>query len=151
MRKSCYRDYATDAFRFWAREGGSKKYKDRVWNEALKRQQERETSATTGISKPTESAVMKAEAELDKHLAELADLEAVEFAMAALEALMGYAAVKALKIVYMTAPDLDIKRGDIHARVHAAELSIPASERSIYYWLTKARTLFAEKRGLRLR
>jgi hypothetical protein len=150
MRKSHYRDYATEAFRFWAREGGSKKYKERVWNDALKRQQEREESATAGISCPTESAVIKAEAELDKHGAELADLDAVEFAMIALEATKGWDAVKALKVVYMTAPELSIERGDIHTRAVAASLDLHASEATIYRWLASARTLFAEKRGLRM-
>ena len=150
MRKSHYRDYATEAFRFYAREGGSQKYTQRVWNEALTRQQEREVNINTGISCPTESAVIRAEAELDKHVAELADLEAVEFAMTALEATRGRSAVRTLKIVYMTAPDLDINRGDIQDRVHHAEINIPASERTIYNWLGDARKLFAEKRGLRM-
>lgn len=150
MQKSHYRDYATEAFRFYAREGGSRKYTQRVWNEALKRQQEREANVNTGASSPTESAVIRAEAELDKHAAEIADLDAVEFALTALEVTKGYAAVKALKIVYMTAPDLSIEHGDICKRTVAASLDLHASERTIYRWLTAARILFAEKRGLRL-
>ena len=150
MQKSHYRDYATEAFRFYAREGSSRKYKQRVWNEALKRQQEREANINTGISCPTESAVIRAEAELDKHVAELADLEAVEFVMTALEITKGYAAVKALKVVYMTAPDLSIIPGDISTRTVAASLDLHTGTATIYRWLAEARRLFAEKRGLRL-
>jgi hypothetical protein len=151
MYKSHFRDYATEAFRFYAREGSVKKYKQKVLNEIIKRQKEREEKVTTGLVDSTGMAAIHAEEELELRSAELADLEAVEYAMMVLELTKGTEAVKALRIVYMTAPELDIKRGDIHTRVHAAESGIPASERSIYYWLSEGRRLFAEKRGLRLR
>lgn len=39
--------------------------------------------------------------------------------------------------VYFTEPEVDVD--DIKTKVHIAELFIPASQRSIYYWLRQAR------------
>jgi len=40
-------------------------------------------------------------------------------------------------------------KGELHDRVIQAVIHIPASERSIYYYLKKARNIFAYERGLR--
>jgi len=148
MKKAHYRDYATEAFRFWARKGPAEKYRQSLWNEALERHERLERS--TGISAPSEAAIMRAEQAVKDAEAELKDMDAVEFALEALEKLRGRAAIKAIQMVYLKDPNRDIQKGEIEDRVHEAEISIPASERTIYRYLSLARRLFAEKRGLRM-
>lgn len=149
MRKSHYRDYATEAFRFLARERSSKEYAQRIWNEELERQKKYET-ISGGISAPTESAVLRAETAVKLAAAALADLEAAEFALHAVEAMRCSAAADAVRMVYMVNPDDEIKRGEIEERVIMATIQIPAGRTTVYRWLSLARDLFAEKRGLRM-
>lgn len=148
MRKTHYRDYATEAFRFLAREGSSQAYKNRIWNEALARATERQEGGD-GISAPTEAAITRAEAALQSAAAEVLDLEAAEWAALALRGIRGRDAEKALHAVYMADPDRELARGEIHDRVVAAAVDTPAGEKTIYRWLGLARDLFAERRGLR--
>lgn len=146
MLKSHYRDYATAAFRLLAREGSADRYRNRVYNTALARRGD----GGTGLGSPTEAAIMRAEQAVYDAVATIADLEAAEYAVAALEARYGYAARRALYMVYMAYADRELVRGEISERIHKAELEIPASERAIYKWLGYARRCFAEKRGLRI-
>lgn len=148
MKKEPYRDYATEAFRFLALEGSSPKYKQKIWNEAIEEQRKAEISGT-GISCPTEAAIMRADEAIFRAEAEISDLEAAEFARDTLEKMCGIDAVRSLKTVYMTDPDKPITRGEIEDRVHKSVLSFHASERTIYRWLAIAREEFAKKRGLR--
>jgi hypothetical protein len=149
MKKNHIRDYATEAFRFYARTGSSAKHKQKIWDEAIAAQRKRDGSGTGGS--PTEAAITYAEARVADAQAELADLEAAEKTLIILEnSYSGYDMVKALRMVYMADPDKDIERGDIQERTHRAELIIPASERSIYGWLSKARYIFTQERGLRV-
>lgn len=149
MRKSHIRDYATAAFQFYACVGGSEKYKARIWEKAVRDQHKLE--GRSGISKPSEAAIMRAERELERVSAEISDLESVERTIHILEnRINGNDIIKALKMVYMVEPQRDPERGEISERVHKAEIQIPASERSIYGWLSKARRLFAQARGMRL-
>ena len=148
MRKSHIRDYATAAFQFYACVGGSEKYKNKIWERAVRDQHKQEGRG--GISKPSEAAIMRAEKELEKVTAEISDLEAVELTILILENMIGgHNIIKVLKMVYMTEPQRDPERGEISKRVHKAELNIPASEKTIYRWLSTARRIFAEVRGLR--
>lgn len=146
MRKTHYRDYATEAFRLLAREGSAALYRQKVYNTALARRGE----AGSGIGSPTEAAVIRAEQAVYEAEATIRDLEAAEAAVNVLECKYGVAAVKALKRVYMAEADRDIKRGEISERVNKAIMNIPASEESIYRWLRFARTSFAKNRGLRI-
>ena len=146
MLKSHYRDYATAAFRLLAREGSADRYRAKIYNAALARRGE----GGTGLGSPTEAAIMRAEQAVYDAVATIADLEAAEYAVAALEARYGYAARRALYIVYMAYADRELVKGEISDRIHRAELEIPASEKTLYRWLAYARRCFAEKRGLRL-
>lgn len=150
MRKSHYRDYATEAFRFLAREGSAAAYCDRIWNDALERQRRREAGRFDGISAPTEAAVARAEQALYDAHASIADLEAAEWSLQTLEKMRGRHAVTAVKTVYMLTPDHPLERGEIQARVAAASIGIPADPATIYRWLALARDMFAEHRGLRI-
>jgi hypothetical protein len=146
MLKSHYRDYATAAFRLLAREGSADRYRAKIYNAALARRGE----GGTGLGSPTEAAIMRAEQAVYDTVATIADLEAAEYAVAALEARYGYAARRALYMVYMAYADRELVKGEISDRIHRAELEIPASEKTLYRWLAYARRCFAEKRGLRL-
>lgn len=168
MKKSHYRDYATAAFRFWAATpGGSEAYKKKIWEDAVLAQHKEE--GRTGISNPSEAAVMRAEKELEKKVSEIKDLDAVEKTIHQIECMLsergpiyspeayhykehsdGSGIIKALKIVYMAEPEREPRRGEIIERVHKAEIDIPASEPTIYRWLRMACQLFGEARGLRM-
>lgn len=147
--KNHIRDYATEAFRFYARNGKSvEKYKKKIYDEAL---QELSQVKGSGISCPTEAAIMRAEAALNEKIAEIKDMEAVELTMAELQASGRYHdCIQAIKIVYFKDAEKELYKGDIHNRVHVAEIEISASEKTIYRWLALVRKLFAEKRGLRV-
>lgn len=149
--KDHIREYATEAFRFYASvRMTADQYKKMIYDETLENYKKKETNNSFSISKPVEAAIMAAEKEVDKRISEIRDLEAVEMTLSELTAMYRYDIIQAVKIVYFKEPEEGIKKGEIQNRVHTAELSIPASERSIYRWLGKARKLFAEKRGLRI-
>lgn len=138
------RDYATEAFRYWAKVGGSKKYIEDLVADTRRQK-------SSGIANPTEAALVIKERILAERAAEFADLEAVERALHIISTLgAGKEMLQAVEMVYFEKCWDELRRGDIQDRVHKAELTIPASERSIYYWLKKARLIFAKERGLRL-
>jgi hypothetical protein len=157
MLKSHIRDYATAAFRFYADTRNklnkpaivSVKYKDDIWDREILAQHKLEGRG--GISDPSPAAVVRAEQALEMAVAEVRDLESVERTIKYIEGFTGgHAMMEALQMVYMAAPHREPERGEISARVHKAELEIPASEPTIYRWLHMARRAFAEDRGLRL-
>lgn len=142
------RDYATAAFIFYARNGMSaEKYKKKLYIEVLESQKKNE-GGSGGISKPTESAIIAAEREVNSKIAEIMDMEAVEKVIAELDVRKRHDIIQAIEYVYFN--NCNEKSEDIKARVHNAETYIPASERSIYRWLRQARDLFAIERGLRI-
>jgi hypothetical protein len=144
MSKEFSRDYATAAFRFYAKTGGPEKYIADLIADTQRQK-------GPGVTSPTESALMVKERILAERAAELADLEAVDRTMHIISMLEGGKEVRqAVEIVYFKKCWAEIQKGDIRGRVHEAELMIPASERQVYYWLKKARIIFAEERGLRL-
>lgn len=146
--KDYLRDYVTAAFRFYAKNDKSaEKYKKKVYIKALEEGMIRE-GIKSGISKPTESAVIAAERAVSLMVAEIKDMEAVEKVIAELDVKGRCDIVQAIEYVYFSDPEEDIE--NIKAKVHIAEIYIPASERSIYYWLRQARELFAVERGLRM-
>lgn len=143
MKKDHIRDYTTEAFRFYARSGGREKYIKRLAADMTK-------SKGEGVCSPTESALINKEKVIEEHAAELADIEAVEKVLYALDVCGHKAILQAIDYVYFKDCWRDIERGDIQDRVHYAEINIPASERQIYYWLARARRMLAVERGLRL-
>lgn len=140
--KDHLRDYSTAAFRFWARWGSRDNYVKYLLDD-LQRQK------GSGPCSPTEAALIHKEQLLQDRYAEIADLEAVERVIEICQ--MHYPDVyRTVEMIYLKNPDKPLEWGDIKDRVHQAELSIPASERQVYRWLRRARTLFAEERGLRI-
>ncbi|MCB2359433.1 hypothetical protein [Clostridium estertheticum] len=146
--KDYLRDYTTAAFRFYAQNDKSaEKYKKKVYIQALEDGMIREGNKS-GISKPTETAIIAAEGAVSLKIAEINDMEAVEKVIAELDVKRRRDIIQAIEYVYFSNPQKDIE--DIKAKVHIAEIYIPASERSIYRWLRQARDLFAVERGLRV-
>lgn len=148
--KDYIRDYATAAFRFYAKSGMSaEKFKQKIYIEALEEHKKNE-GGSSGISKPTEAAIIVAEKAVNERIAEISDMEAVDKVIAQLEVKHRYDIIKAIQQVYFKDSDIELNIGDIQNRVHAAAINIPASERSIYRWLRQARELFSYERGLRI-
>jgi hypothetical protein len=143
--KDFTRDYCTEAFRFFARVGGRETYLKKLIAD-LER-----PKRSTGISKPTEAALVNAEKIIEARQAEFADINAVSKALQILDYCQnGHCIRQVIEFVYFKDCWKDLERGDIESRVHFAEIQIPASRRQIYYWLKKARDSFAEERGLRV-
>ena len=147
--KDHVRDYATAAFKFYAKEGSVKKYIEKMAEQM--KQTDEQMGIQQGVCKPTEAALLRKERVMQERISEIADLEAVERTLHILGSLgSGREIRKAIEYVYFEDSWKDLEKGDIHNRVHHAEIFISASERQIYYWLKKARTTLAEERGLRL-
>lgn len=148
MKKKHYRDYATEAFRFWSQEGPADKYKQRLWDEAIRKQHQAEGRA--GISNPTEAAIKRAENELQQKEAQVLDLDAVDQTMKIIRALpSGMEMIEALRMVYMEEASRDFKRGEIQSRIIHAAQKLGTSDSTVYRWLAQARYIFAYERGLR--
>lgn len=145
MIKTHYRDYAISAFSFYHQEGSAEQFKMRIFNEAILEHVRAEERGNS-ISKPSESAIVRAETAVLSMSAAIADLEAVERTLSVLKTFpSGESVLRALGIVYMSGADAKIS-----SLVHRAEFDIPASERQIYYWLKLARYIFAIERNLRV-
>lgn len=148
MIKTHYRDYATEAYRLYARLGGAEAYKRRIYAEAQERHAQ---GCTGGPGSPTEAAVLRGEAALAEKEGTWRDLEAVERAVQRIALHRnGECILCAVRTVYQQNPEVALERGDIANRVTQLSLSMPASPRSIYGWLSIARDVFAEERGLRM-
>ena len=145
--KDYLRDYATAAYRYYARCGcpTHEELRDIIYTEALE-SEKRSLVRIKGIGNPTQQAVINAEAAVDARKGELMDVLAVETAIR----IMRPEWIRAVKLVYFPEPERELERGEIMQRVTSASLLIPASERQIYRWLRFARQTFATERGLRL-
>lgn len=148
MNKDNFRDYATEAFRFYAACGKL------TADEIMQRVREDIYTEAAGdfllvsggsYSDAVAHAVMRAEDAIKEMGAEIADIVAVEKTMRRLNSNQK----KAVEIVYFTDPEEPIGKNEISARVHKAEMEIHAGERTVYRWLATARKIFAEERGLR--
>lgn len=144
MKKDYLRDYCTEAFRFYARSGGRSAFIKSIENDIIR-------SKGSGVSKPTEAALIRQEQIIAEHASELADIDAVSKVLVYLDICRHRDIIQAIEIVYYTDCWKDLEKGDISARVHKAELTIPASTNTIYRWLRQARDMFAKERGLRIR
>lgn len=143
MKKTYYRDYCLEAFRFYAQVGGTQAYRQGTFVSAgeLAREHARlERSRRTDTDEQIRAVK-----------AALKDLEAVERTLARLKRLpAGEEAQRAVAEVYMLRPGERLAKGELSARVQRLALDLPAGERSIYYWLEQARDIFARERGLRI-
>lgn len=151
MKKDHIRDYATEAFRFYANVGMSAiEYKEKVRKEAMEIIAKRENAPKSDGS-PIESLLIYGEKAVEEKISEINDLEAVERTLKEFEAnIYGRSIVLPLiKIVYFTDSNRDIKRGEIRDRVLKACNELNIGEATAYRYLKKARVLFAHNRKLR--
>lgn len=118
----------------------------KYYQEALEEYERRQQFGSTGISKPTEQAIMYAEGVLRQKQAELWDILAVEKTLAQLHIWEQ----QAVEMVYFPHAQRDIKKGEIRDRVNKASIEIPAGVATVYRYLKKARNIFAYERGLRI-
>ena len=144
MKREHYRDYAIEAFRFYARTG---KTVDQLRDEMLEDPVNKAEYELRGgdISKPTEYELLHIQEMLGHREGELLDLIAVEKTLNQLQQLER----EAVNMVYMKDATMKIERGDIQNRVSIASVNIGASESQIYRFLRKARNVFCLERKLR--
>lgn len=147
LKKSHIRDYATEAFRYFARIGkpSYEELKSKIYDEALKKAKS-EAGHSKNISKPTEYAIIQAEKAVEEKEAMLLDILAVQNTLLLCEEDVK----KAIELVYFPNADKPIEKGEICARVLNAVTELYASERRIYSLLYKARNRFAVERKLRM-
>lgn len=140
MKKDYIRDYATEAFRFWASCGcpsmaqATERLRERVMKE--------------NADKP-ERAVIIAEEAVAAAQGELLDIMAVNETMRLLTEYGRSDIAQAVAAVYCYDSKRKVSRGEITRRVVKHSLACHMSERNVYRSLAKARALFASLRGLR--
>jgi hypothetical protein len=149
MKKDNIRDYATEAFRYYAACG--RKSSDECMQKVKEIIYEQSTheiirSGSGMRSDSTAYLAMAADDASYEMAAEFLDIMAVEKTLMQLNEYQR----AAVEIVYFTDAKKELQKGEISKRVHKAELEIPASEQSVYNWLRKARKIFAAERGLRI-
>lgn len=141
MVKDSIRDYATAAFCLYAKNGRASYEQVREWVY--------KTALNDAWNQSPEKAVAHAEAEVTRHMPKLLDIMAVDKTIEIFKMGNETNIIKAIEAVYFTLPD-KIGKSDIQNRVIRLSIELPASERSIYNWLKKARLLFASLRGLNI-
>ena len=147
MKKEVYRDYAAEAFRFYASVGGLNRYTELLMADVAVPEGD---GLKSRVLKPTKAVLKLRDKRLKAAASALADLKAVENVLAIFhERANGQEMIHAIQTVYMAQPDHYPGRGEIQDRVLRLAVSLPAAERTIYYWLQQARLTFAVERGLR--
>lgn len=149
MKKDNIRDYATEAFRFYAACGKltMEQLKQKIYDDIY--EQSRKEYLRNGSGMPSDAtayAVIAADEALQSMKAEFEDIIAVEKTMIRLPR----DHKKAVEMVYFEAADKPLQKGDISGRVCAASIAIHVDESSVYRYLAYARKIFAKERGLRL-
>ena len=148
MKKTTFRDYAVSAFILWSKWGGATAFKNKIWADAIEKEHKAE-GIHSGISNPTEAAVMKAQEALEQVKATVDDLEAVDRVMDMLKySPNGKDILFAVERVYMTLRK--VSKGEIKSKVIRCSIDNNVSERKVYRDLAQARILFAKERGLRI-
>ena len=148
MKKDNIRDYATEAFRFYAASGRltTEQLKQKVYDAIYEQSRKEYVRSGSGMhSDATAYAVIAADEALQSMKAEFEDIIAVEKTLY----LLHQAEREAVEIVYFTDADKPLQKGDIYSRVVKASLEIPADIRTVYRYLHRAREVFARERGLR--
>lgn len=153
MKKDYIRDYATEAFRFYATIGmTSDEYRNKIAQEAIENMSKKEVSiSSSGPGRPTESQLLYSEKLVEEKLSAIYDIDAVEKTLKECETTyLGREIKKVIEIVYFTEAKQPIRKGDIRDRVLKVCDELHISESTAYRHLKKARLLFAHNRGLRV-
>ena len=142
MKKDYLRDYSTAAFNLYGKVGNVENYKKSLLEEI----EEIKANSGSGISKPTEAALMRAEEQLSSKIATIKDLEAVEKTLNELKARN--------KEMYNVVVDVYVKniftKGSIENSVLRTASDNFLCRSTVYNYLKKARRIFAYTRGLRI-
>lgn len=154
MKKDFIRDYATEAFRFYAAIGiGCEELKARIKEDALKEIRKRENIVRTGDGgSPTEHELIYQEEKLQERIAEILDIEAVEKTLEEYKARNNRKSEDALQLirdVYFKKPKDKLEKKDISSRVDISSQHLGIAKSTAYKYLKEARLLFAFNRGLR--
>lgn len=138
MKKDNIRDYATSAFRNYARLGcpTTEEFKKHI-----------RKIATNNVLEPQKALMLAEKAEAESY-PEIMDIEAVNGTISILEKSGKHEAVLAIKEIYFIKPDKPLRKCNISERAQALAISMPADIRTIYRYLALARRIFAELRGL---
>lgn len=151
MKKDHTRDYATEAFRYYARLGKPRfeDVKEKIYLEAIEQSKKNELK-TNNICSPTELAMMRADKAVIEKKGELEDILAVEETLKQLAyEYNGKEMLEVIERVYFIQPNKPIEKGELKNRVLAAIEEMHIGERTAWRYLAKARNIFAENRGLR--
>ena len=148
VKKDNIRDYATEAFRFYAASGRltTEQLKQKVYDAIYEQSRKEYVRSGNGMhSDATAYAVITADEALQSMKAEFEDIIAVEKTLHLLKKVER----DAVEIVYFTDADKPLRKGDISDRVLRASMEIHADVSMIYRYLQRARYIFARERGLR--
>ena len=150
MKKDHIRDYATEAFRYYASIGKTfEEVKEEIYRAAIEESRSRELK-TNNICSPTELAMMRADKAILEKKGELEDILAVEETIKQIVLEKNGTDIKtAIELVYFVAADKELERNEFSNRVLNAANVIKCDARTVYRYLGKARSIFAENRGLR--
>ncbi len=152
MKKDYIKDYATEAFRFYAKKG-KPTYEEMEKQIRIEAERKNHTilGVSTNTSDPTLYELLWVQNVMDEREAELLDILAVSKVMRILTVnKYGNFIKKAIDMVYFQNPFKELERNEISSRVANASLRIPCSERQVYRYLKSARDLFAFERKLRI-
>lgn len=145
MRKDRITDYATAAFKDYAKYGAtSRELASKLYSRAALTAAEH-----IGVEAPKNNvgaAIAAAEKTTEECAPLLADMEAVERTFEHLKN-KGHI-IDAVKAVYMAEPFQPLSQREIGRRVINFAVNYPADVRTVYKWLKQARQLFAFYRGL---
>ena len=144
MSRDYLRDYSTEAFKLYAKNGSLEKYKEKLYEEIIASE-----GKGTGISNPTEAQLIKKEKILIDKKASLDDMEAVEKTLKEFSVSNPFT-VMIISEVYFIRPNEEQYKGYIQDRVIAAAIKLNVDTRTIYRHLKNARTVFSINRGLRV-
>jgi hypothetical protein len=153
VRKDNIRDYATEAFRFYAAYGSYAEYKrvkmQAIYEEMAKQEKVKVKNGGSVFS-PTEAQLTRAEEKFEQCQAEAEDVRAVERALYIISRdPSGWDIRDCIEAVYFKDADKPLQKGDIQSRVDGLVESYGISDRQVYRCLAKARRIFAFERNLR--
>lgn len=142
MKKDYLRDYSTAAFNLYGKVGNVENYKKSLLEEI----EEIKANSGSGISKPTEATLMRAEEQLSSKIATIKDLEAVEKTLNELKTRN--------KEMYNVVIDVYVKnifnKGSIENSVLRTANDNFLCRATVYNYLKTARRIFAYTRGFRV-
>ena len=138
MKKDNIRDYATSAFRSYARLGcpTTEEFKKKIRN-----------TATLNETDPKKALILAEKAE-EENYGRIMDIEAVNGTLSILEKSGRQDIIKAVNEIYFAEPEKPLVKKNITERAQAFAISLPADIRTVFRYLALARKLFAELRGL---